>query len=532
MNRFAAVRLAACLVSLALVTLFATRESPAQSLGRSTSPDSALGETLTRIAGQSLSLEDAVEAALEFSTDVREAEEFLRAARGASRRENGAFDPVLFADFEFGDNDIPALVPFAGAPVVEESQTFGAAGARLKLAIGTEFRAALETNRLKSNNVFQGFNPAYTTRGVLEVRQPLLKGFGPATSADRTFADREVEAAFSRYENIVLSMEAQVTGTYWDLYAAERDYAVQLLIVDQAEAFLVEARTRSSAGLVGPNEVATARVFLAEQQLALLDALEHMDEVSDALGVFMGRRPSIDSPRFRPSTEPAEEFPIEEQHVLLERALKQNGEMLAAQRNLEAAQALEKGAKWDAYPTLDLTGVVGGNGLAGTGQAVGDDSTLVGRDTGMGDAIEQVFKADNPLWGVGVHLSIPIGFREGRGERDRLRAEVDRARELILEIERKLEAEIRFFHRELVNGTRRLEYALDGVNASLEQVRIGQIEYGNGRTTAFELVRLGADAAEAQQRYSDALVRTAKAYAELERLAPKELASTRMGKSP
>jgi outer membrane protein TolC len=56
------------------------------------------------------------------------------------------------------------------------------------------------------------------------------------------------------------------------------------------------------------------------------------------------------------------------------------------------------------------------------------------------------------------------------------------------------------------------------VDASLEQVRIGLIEYRNGRTTAFELVRLGADLAAAQQRYSQALVRGAKAAARLRHL--------------
>jgi hypothetical protein len=49
-------------------------------------------------------------------------------------------------------------------------------------------------------------------------------------------------------------------------------------------------------------------------------------------------------------------------------------------------------------------------------------------------------------------------------------------------------------------------------------VRIGLIEFHNGRLTAFELVRLGEDYAIAQQRYSGALVRTAKAAATLRQL--------------
>ncbi len=60
--------------------------------------------------------------------------------------------------------------------------------------------------------------------------------------------------------------------------------------------------------------------------------------------------------------------------------------------------------------------------------------------------------------------------------------------------------------------------AREGVTAAQEQVRIGLIEFQNGRSTAFELVRLGADFAVAQQRYSQALVRGAKAAASLRQL--------------
>jgi outer membrane protein TolC len=49
-------------------------------------------------------------------------------------------------------------------------------------------------------------------------------------------------------------------------------------------------------------------------------------------------------------------------------------------------------------------------------------------------------------------------------------------------------------------------------------VRIGVLEFRAGRTTAFELARLGADLASAQQRYSQALVRAARAAAQLRRL--------------
>jgi outer membrane protein TolC len=77
---------------------------------------------------------------------------------------------------------------------------------------------------------------------------------------------------------------------------------------------------------------------------------------------------------------------------------------------------------------------------------------------------------------------------------------------------------VRAQYRELARGRQRLTAAQSGVEASYEQVRIGLLRYQNGRTTAFEIVRLAADLAAAQQRFSQALVRTAKAAAELRRL--------------
>jgi outer membrane protein TolC len=113
-----------------------------------------------------------------------------------------------------------------------------------------------------------------------------------------------------------------------------------------------------------------------------------------------------------------------------------------------------------------------------------------------------------------------LGLRPGRGERERRLGEVESARARVDAVRRSVEEQVRARRRELEHGAKRLELARTGVEAALEQARIGEIEYQNGRNTAFELVRLSGDVAAAQQRYSEALVRTAKAAAELRRLAP------------
>jgi outer membrane protein TolC len=200
--------------------------------------------------------------------------------------------------------------------------------------------------------------------------------------------------------------------------------------------------------------------------------------------------------------------------------MEKNLDLQAAKADVEARRALSKAAFWEALPKVDFVGSLGGNGLAGTSQDVifNADTLRLARSGSFSDALRQAVKRDYPLWSVGVEVSIPIGLRNGLGEEDRLEADVIIAEQRQIQLVRILEEQVRASHRELFHGKRRLKAAREGVDAAQEQVRIGLIEFQNGRSTAFELVRLGADYAVAQQRYTQALVRSAKAAATLRQL--------------
>ncbi|MBD3334817.1 MAG: hypothetical protein GF355_04820 [Candidatus Eisenbacteria bacterium] len=484
------------------------------------SPDSALALTLRRMPGTPLSLDDAVAMALRNAPAAREAVYALAGAEAVLKRERGVFDPELFGDVERSGRDEPTSSPFSGADVLETDRLHLAAGSRIRLRYGTELEATLNGTKSATNSAFTALDPQYESFGALALRQPLLKGFAPAARADLTAAERNLEASRAAYRDALAGVRAGIESVYWDLYAAERDYAVQELTRDRAAAFLEETRTRADAGLVGPGQVASARVFLAEQEQSLLDQKERLGRVSDALASLIGHRPAPGERRFRPTEEPQTEYIVESPAVLLDRAMQANHAVHAAEQAVEATHARVRGARWDALPALDLRGSIGGIGLAGDPQEVefGDIVYRSDRQGDFSDAWSEVFERNYATWAVGLELSIPLGLREGAGERERLQAERRRAEERLRALKLALEEEVRARHRELVHGQKRLRAAREGVAAAQEQVRIGLVEYRAGQATAFELVRLGADLAAAQQRYSQALVRTAKAAAQLRRL--------------
>jgi len=171
-------------------------------------------------------------------------------------------------------------------------------------------------------------------------------------------------------------------------------------------------------------------------------------------------------------------------------------------------------------PSVDLVGSLTGSGLSGTPRDVifGGDTLRTVRSGDFGNSLSQVFKREYPGWSLGVQINIPLGLRSGLGESDRLEGEVIVAEQRYVELSRILEEQIRSTYRELSHGKERLKAALEGVQAAQEQVRIGVLEFQNGRLTAFELVRLSEDYAVAQRRYSEALVKTAKSAATLKQL--------------
>ncbi len=484
------------------------------------SPDSALTAALQQLPGEHLRLDEAVVRAAEQATDTRVAEAVMVAASQAVRREKGVFDPELFGAADWSGADTPSASLLTGAEVLETETSSLEAGARMRLRLGTELSASLNSLRLGSNSAFASLDPEYQAFGSLSVRQPLLKGFGPSARSELSFAERSLEAASARYDGALLAVRANVEILYWELFAAERNHAVTRIIRDRAEAFLADAELRAKAGMIGPSQVANAEFFLTEAEQALLDTEEQLDLYSDRLASLMGRRST--QLRYRAVDEPPRQFNVVDQDSLVAVTMRRNPDLQALAREADAIRALEQGAKWDARPTLDVIGSLGGNGLSGTAQDVffpGDPNPVrTDISGGRGDSIDNVLGQDYPTWNVGFVFAVPIGNREGKGERDRVRAEVVRAEQQLLAAQRSFSEDVRAQHRELARGQERMALAVRGADASIKQVEISMVEYRNGRTTAIEVVRLAADLATAQQRYSAALVRTARAAAILRQL--------------
>lgn len=483
-------------------------------------PDSALQIILNDLKGEQLTLAQAQEYAKINSTSLKQAEASYMASLGSLRSARGYFDPVFFFNLNYNDQQTPTASFFSGASVLSTQQTNAATGLRLNLPIGTELELSINSTRLKTNSQFAFLNPEYDAFGSISLRQPLLAGFTVSARKDLNRAELNNESAKAQFDQGLLKVNTVVEQSYWSLYTAERDYAVQKLTLERAESLLKEAQLREKAGLVGPNQVANAKTFWAEQKLLMIDREEQLDTQSDQLAVLLGKRPGADKVRFITADTPPDNFPVTAVDELVEHALDDNLDLQAAKKQVEIFDALVNAAAWQSLPQVDLIGSISSNSLGGTSQDVifGGETLRSTNSGSFGDVLSQIFKRKYPGWSIGVEVTVPIGLRTGLGEKDRLEAGSYSAEQNYTELSRILEQQVRTSYRELLHGNERLKVSREGVDAAQEQVRIGMIEFKNGRLSAFELVRLSQDFAVAQQRYSDALVKTVKAASNLKQL--------------
>ncbi len=152
------------------------------------------------------------------------------------------FDAVVFANA----NNVNVDQPTANTLVSNDARfTTASFGLRKLLATGAQVRGQYDFNRQDQDFAFQFLNPAYTSTFTLEVRQPLMRGFGldfnrsliVVANNNRRISDLE-------FRRTIRTTLRSVEELYWRLAQARRDAVATARLLAEFEAILeiLEAR--------------------------------------------------------------------------------------------------------------------------------------------------------------------------------------------------------------------------------------------------------------------------------------------------
>ncbi len=308
-----------------------------------------------------------------------------------------AFDAVFFSNLIKNKIDRPTGSELAANDLdFVESQT----GIRKLLPSGMLVSAAYRFQRTDTSLAFQQINPEYFNDLVLEMRQPLLRGFG--LDYNRSLIriaknDRRISNfAFARQVRDTLR---NVEELYWRLVFARRDVVITARLLSEFERIYDYLDARQQFDIT-PVQLAATKANLEQSRARFIQTLSNLYDAEDQL-INALNDPQIDLARDLeilpddfPSMERLEVDPLAEAQA----ALDHRQEIREQEIRVESAKILVGRAKNELLPQLDFT----------------FRYTIDGLDTNLDAAFDQLTMHRFVEYFIGVEFEMPIGNRGPR----------------------------------------------------------------------------------------------------------------------
>ena len=224
----------------------------------------------------SLSVEQALMAALQNNPDLRVRQLSPVIAGAFEEIERGAFDPEVFGEAEYTEEEASEISRSTGGQFsVEGRDTAAVMGIRQQLPTGTRVEASVSQERSVSNRTPEQQN----ARLGLSVTQSLLRGFGPAVNLV-SIRQAELETLASIYElrGFTEALLADTESAYWNLALAAKEIAIFERSLAVARQQLDDVEQRIAVGILPEVDAPAARAEVARREQALIDARSQLAE--------------------------------------------------------------------------------------------------------------------------------------------------------------------------------------------------------------------------------------------------------------
>ena len=349
-----------------------------------------------------MSLEDCVYRFLQFNYGI-EAQSFSPAIETTRVVEaQSAFDAVFYANISKNLIDRPTGSQLAATEVDQFSSTYGI---RKTLSTGMTVQGSWELNRQKIPLQFQLINPEWTSTLNLELRQPLLRGFGIDFNRSQIRLAKNNRALSDwTFRRQVRDALRNVEELYWRLVQARRDIAITVRLLGEFEAIYRYLVARSEFDVI-PVQLDATKARLERERANFVRRRDNVFNAEDRLLAVLndpelpiGGRTEIIPDDF-PQLSRIDVDPIAEVQTALDhRPELKEQELTIANARIAVGQATNL-----ELPRVDVTFRYSIDGLA-----INADG-----------AFDQMTTSDFQTYFILVDVEIPIGNRGPRAARQR-----------------------------------------------------------------------------------------------------------------
>ena len=380
-----------------------------------------------------------------------------------------------------------------------------------KLVTGADYKLSFTNDRNRTNSVTAGLNPSYFTEMVFSLTQPLLKNFGiDLTKRNIYIANNEVNISDYVFEDKVIDIISDVENVYWDLVFSIEDLAVKKKSLERARNLERQVKAQVAVGTMAEIETLQAQSEVASRDESLLVAQDliqdNEDILKNILNIDYGSEEGLKA--IHPSDRP--DMVVDE--INLNEAIKDTllnrPDYLGKKKELENKNILVKYRENQLYPTVDLFGTMGLNGLSGDAITV-NSGTFQGRSKYGGDygtALSDSLTGKFYNWEVGLKLSYPLGNRSAKAQLSASRLEKAQLILSIKDLEKSIIVEVREAVRQLKTDLKRINATRIARKLAEEKLKAEEKKFEVGLSTSFSVLEFQEDLAEEQSNEIKALI--------------------------
>lgn len=420
------------------------------------------------------------------SYDPQKASQDLKSAQAV-------YDPSIFSSGNRGNVNRPinSLLDTGTIrrDVLLENRWFFTAGAKKFFPSGTTVALYQEMDHLNSNSEFVVPDPQATSRLVLEVAQPLLKGFWDRNNrAIISIAKLTVGITNEEFRQTVMEVVTEVSKVYWQLVLERQFEHIARLSLEMAEELHRRENERMQRGISTQLDADRALAAVELRRADLLRSQTRIKSISDQLKFLLNlpdRGPEI-FPVTKPLLTPAR-VDLEEATAA---SMKNRPELERAQKVIDASKTRMDLARHNRLPKLDAGVRLTKNGLG----------------TNPGGAVNTVYGNAYNNWLASLQFEYPLGNRAAKAEYAKRSLEYDQSNTEAGRVKDQIVTEVSLASRDVRLAEKEIPTTFMAQNAAERVVESENARFELGQKTNEELLRAQDLLATAAREYARAVI--------------------------
>ena len=366
--------------------------------------------------------------------------------------------------------------------------------------MGTQYQLFLQNRKLVNDT--NAFDSEFTSDTILMLTQPVLKGFGKDVNlAKVSLAKSDLKREKYRLASVVNRMLGDTMVACVELIFAQKNLEVKQESIALAEELYEGNKKTFELGRMSEIDVLQAEGRVSEAREEELQArtflIERTNDLKALVVADFAEKQNVD---FQVIDELNTEYKLPKTPDLLQTALKNNADYLAAEQYVESQDIAVKVADNGLKPQVDLIGSVSLNGLDF------DDPI---------DAISDYQNRNKPSWSLGVAVSYPIGNQSAKAAKRRALLQRRQARMNVssskVQLSARLDSAVKIVeiaYTRIAISKMSVELARKSLDAEVKRLKLGT-------TTSFNVAEMQKNLSVARTRQLAAVVEYEKALIKL-----------------